>query len=60
MMSIANLTRWSGLASMLGGLFFAIGIPLHPLRHGQAVNTSAYFYFVSSAAAGILRYGWFE
>lgn len=42
MMSISNLTRWSGLASMLGGLFFAIGIPLHPLRHGQAVNTSAY------------------
>jgi len=42
MKHLSNLTRWSGLASMLGGVLFAIGIPLHPLRHGQAVNESPY------------------
>lgn len=36
------LMRWSGLAAMLGGFLFAIGIPLHPLRHGEAVHESAY------------------
>ena len=38
----SNFTRWSGLASMLGGLLFALGIAIHPLRHGQAVNASPY------------------
>lgn len=42
MKNLSNLTRWSGLASMLGGVLFAIGIPLHPLRHSQAVNESPY------------------
>ena len=37
-----NFTRWSGFASMLGGLLFALGITIHPLRHGQAVNESPY------------------
>jgi hypothetical protein len=39
---LSILTRWSGLAGMLGGVLFAVGIPLHPLRHGQAVNESPY------------------
>ncbi|MEO7912185.1 MAG: hypothetical protein ABIV47_21285 [Roseiflexaceae bacterium] len=38
----SQLSRWSGLASMLGGLLFAIAIALHPLRHGEAVNASSY------------------
>src|SRR5687768_14165344 len=42
MMNLTTFTRWSGLASMLGGILFAIGIALHPLRHGQAVNESPY------------------
>lgn len=42
MTNLTTLTRWSGLASMLGGALFAIGIALHPLRHGQAVNASPY------------------
>lgn len=42
MTNITNLTRWSGLAGMLGGVLFALSIPLHPLRHGQAVNESPY------------------
>lgn len=37
-----RFTRWSGLAAMLGGLLFAIGIPLHPLRFGEAVHNSPY------------------
>jgi hypothetical protein len=42
MTNLTTFTRWSGLASMLGGVLFAIGIALHPLRHGQAVNASPY------------------
>ncbi len=42
MTNLTQLTRLSGLASMLGGVLFAIGIALHPLRHGQAVNESPY------------------
>jgi hypothetical protein len=42
MTNITNFTRWSGLTGMLGGFLFAVGIPLHPLRHGQAVNESPY------------------
>jgi hypothetical protein len=42
MTNLTRFTRWSGLASMLGGLLFAIGIALHPLRHGEAVNASPY------------------
>lgn len=42
MTNLTHLTRWSGGASMLGGALFAIGIALHPLRHGQAVNQSPY------------------
>ncbi|MGE5335541.1 MAG: hypothetical protein ACM3N4_12635 [Nitrososphaerota archaeon] len=40
--SLTKFTRWSGLASMLGGLLFAIGIPLHPLRYGEAVKHTPY------------------
>jgi hypothetical protein len=42
MKNLSNLTRWSGVASLLGGVLFAIGISLHPLRHGEAVNESPY------------------
>jgi hypothetical protein len=42
MTNLTTFTRWSGLASMLGGILFAIGIALHPLRDGQAVNASPY------------------
>ena len=38
----SHFTRWSGLASMVGGLLFPLGIAIHPLRHGQAVNASPY------------------
>lgn len=49
-----NFTRWSGLASMLGGVLFAIGIPLHPLRHGQAVNESPYTAIHVLIAVGLM------
>ena len=42
MSNISKLMRWSGLASMLGGVLFSISIILHPLRHGEAVNNSPY------------------
>ena len=42
MTNLSNFTRWSGLASMLGGVLFAIGIPIHPLRHGQVLTESPY------------------
>lgn len=42
MANAASLARWTGLAGMLGGVLFAVGIPLHPLRHGEAVNNSPY------------------
>jgi hypothetical protein len=41
-MNLTISTHWSGVASMLGGLLFAIGIGLDPLRHGEAVNASPY------------------
>ncbi len=37
MTNLTTFTRWSGLAGMVGGLLFAIAIPLHPLRYGEAV-----------------------
>lgn len=40
--NLTRFTRWSGLVSILGGLLFAIGIPLHPLRYGEAVSHSPY------------------
>ncbi len=54
MKNLSNLTRWSGLASMLGGVLFAIGIPLHPLRHGQAVNESPYTVIHVLIAVGLV------
>ena len=42
MTNMSSFIRWSGLASILGGILFTIGIPIHPLRHGQAVNESPY------------------
>lgn len=40
--NLTRFTRWSGLVGMLGGLLFAIAIPLHPLRYGEAVRNSPY------------------
>ncbi len=42
MTNLSSLVRWSGSASMVGGLLFAVGVAIHPLRHGQAVNDSPY------------------
>lgn len=42
MSNLSSLVRWSGLASIVGGLLFPVGIAMHPLRHGQAVNDSPY------------------
>jgi hypothetical protein len=42
MTNLSRLVRWSGLASMVGGPLFAVGVAIHPLRHGQAVNASPY------------------
>ena len=42
MTNLSRLIRWSGLSSMAGGVLFAVGIALHPLRHGEAVNASPY------------------
>lgn len=42
MTNLTRFTRLSGLAAMVGGLLFAIGIPLHPLRYGEAVSHSPY------------------
>src|SRR5262245_5918868 len=42
MTNLTIFTRWSGMASIVGGILFPIGIALHPLRHGQAVNASPY------------------
>ena len=38
----SHFTRWSGFASMVGGLLFAVSIAIHPFRHGQAVNAGPY------------------
>ena len=42
MTNLSSFLRWSGVAGIAGGLLFAVGIPLHPLRDGQAVNASPY------------------
>ena len=55
--SSTNLTKfihWSGLASMVGGLLFAIGIPLHPLRYGEAVKHSPYSAIHTLIAVGLM------
>ena len=54
MKNLSNLTRLSGLASMLGGVLFAIGIAIHPLRHGQAVNESPYSAIHVLIAVGLM------
>jgi hypothetical protein len=59
MKNLSNLTRWSGVAGVLGGVLFAIGIPLHPLRHGQAVNESPYtaIHVLIAAALFLVLFG---
>ena len=59
MKNLSNLTRWSGVAGMLGGVLFAIGIPLHPLRHGEAVNESPYtaIHVLIAAALFLVLFG---
>ena len=54
-----NFTRWSGFASMLGGLLFALGIAIHPLRHGQAVNAIPYaaIHVLIAAALMLVLFG---
>jgi hypothetical protein len=38
---------------MLGGVLFPIGVALHPLRHGEAVNASPYSAIHVLIAAGL-------
>ncbi len=59
MTNLSNFTRWSGLASMLGGVLLAIGIPFHPLRHGHAVNESPYsaFHVLIAVALMLVLFG---
>jgi hypothetical protein len=59
MKNLSNLTRWSGVAGVLGGVLFAIGIPLHPLRHGEAVNESPYtaIHVLIAAALFLVLFG---
>jgi hypothetical protein len=54
MSNLKSFTRWSGLASMAGGLLVAIAIPLHPLRYGQAVIHSPYSAIHVLIALGLL------
>lgn len=51
---LSKFTRWSGLMAMLGGLLVAIGIPLHPLRYGEAVKQSPYAAIHTLIAVGLM------
>ncbi len=64
MTNLSNFTRWSGLASILGGVLLAIGIaihllPIHLLRHGHAVNESPYsaFHVLIAVALMLVLFG---
>ncbi len=41
---LAKLARWSGYASILGGLLFAAAVVLHPLRDGISIANDAVAY----------------
>lgn len=41
---LSKLVRWSGYASILGGLLFAVAVVLHPLRDGISVLNSGVAY----------------
>jgi hypothetical protein len=48
----AKLIRWSGLASVLAGIIFAVIQPIHPLEVVAAVNTSAWT-IITAAKTGM-------
>jgi hypothetical protein len=41
---LSKLTKWSGYASILGGLLFVVAVVLHPLRDGISVYNSGAAY----------------
>lgn len=52
--NLTKFTRWSGLVAILGGLLVAIGIPLHPLRYGEAVKQSPYAAIHTLISVGLM------
>jgi hypothetical protein len=52
--NLTKFTRWSGPVAMLGGLLVAIGIPLHPLRYGEAVKQSPYAAIHTLISVGLM------
>jgi hypothetical protein len=41
---LSKLVNWSGYASILGGLLFAVAVVLHPLRDGLSIFNSGAAY----------------
>ncbi|HEX9262583.1 MAG TPA: hypothetical protein VF893_08670, partial [Candidatus Bathyarchaeia archaeon] len=41
---LSKLAYWSGSASILGGLLFALAVVFHPLRNGTSISNSGVFY----------------